>query len=421
MNQLPAMVRNCLMVLLCTQIVPANAQNTTSPYSILGIGDIVHSDYGKYFGSGSSSIARRDVQAFNYSNPASLSSLPYKTMHFDISAMGKFSSLTVIKSGIQSATISKDFLVKQINIAFKSGKNAGFAFGLRPMSTVNFHQLKKESILNDNTELIKRIEGNGGINQFYFSYGKSLNAKLSLGFSASWLFGTIEQKTSYTSNQLNLGIQKLEQLFYTGGQFMAGIQYHSAMDKKWQQTLGTVVSISSALNGQLVTTYFDNDQELTKKVGPNSPFKLPVTFGLGYTLSYRDRLKISWETKYSNWKKQKLNMANTYTNPSFKIATGLEYSFIKKESMGSYEKGYLSFGINAQNAYFLLNNKQLWDYSITLGFGKNISRNLTIYSGMAIGQRGHSDRQQIQEKYTLFNTGLILKDIWAGPRFKKYD
>jgi hypothetical protein len=402
-------------------MAPAYAQNTTSPYSRLGIGDIDHSDYGKYFGSGSSAISKRDVHAFNYSNPASLTSLPYKTMHFDVSAMGRISSFNLPDSGGKPSVVSRDFLVKQISLAFKSGNNSGFAIGLRPFSTVNYHQVTSEQILDYNTDLKKQIEGIGGINQFYFSYGNSITPKISIGFSASWLFGTIEQKTTYTSNRFNLSLYKLEQDFYTGGQFTMGIQYHSALNKKWQHTLGIVSSISTGLSGQLLTTYMDNDQELTKKVTTNQNFKLPLSLGLGYALSIRERLKISVETRYFHWIKQKLSMPNTFTAPSFKIATGLEYSFMEKEAMGSYEKGFVSFGMNVQNAYFLLNNMQLWNYAITMGFGKNISRHLTIYSGLAFGKRGQTNLLQIQEKYTQFNTGVILKDIWAGPRFKKYD
>ena len=61
-----------------------HAQNVSSPYSILGIGDVDTKDFGRYFSSGDASIARRDPSSYNFSNPASLTSLPYKVVNFDI-------------------------------------------------------------------------------------------------------------------------------------------------------------------------------------------------------------------------------------------------------------------------------------------------------------------------------------------------
>ena len=59
------------------------AQNVTSPYSILGIGDVDTKDFGRYFATGDASIARRDPSSYNFSNPASLTSLPFKVVNFE--------------------------------------------------------------------------------------------------------------------------------------------------------------------------------------------------------------------------------------------------------------------------------------------------------------------------------------------------
>jgi hypothetical protein len=51
------------------------AQNNTSPYSILGIGDIESSYHNKYTGIGNAAVAMSDGASVNNSNAASLTKL----------------------------------------------------------------------------------------------------------------------------------------------------------------------------------------------------------------------------------------------------------------------------------------------------------------------------------------------------------
>ena len=48
------------VLLLVCAAVNGNAQNISSPYSILGIGDIENDDYGRYSASGSAAVSRRE-------------------------------------------------------------------------------------------------------------------------------------------------------------------------------------------------------------------------------------------------------------------------------------------------------------------------------------------------------------------------
>ncbi|MBK9486622.1 MAG: hypothetical protein IPO01_15985 [Chitinophagaceae bacterium] len=60
----------CLFTAAKTQ-----AQNVSSPYSILGVGDIETNDYGRYSASGGAAVSRREPGSYNFSNPASLTAL----------------------------------------------------------------------------------------------------------------------------------------------------------------------------------------------------------------------------------------------------------------------------------------------------------------------------------------------------------
>src|ERR1700761_2762784 len=98
--------------------VEVKSQNVTSPYSILGIGDIDTKDYGRDFITGSTSLARRDPFSYYFSNPASLTALPYKMMNFDIGMRGRVSTFNDPLTDSTTAA-SKDFAIKRITMAFK--------------------------------------------------------------------------------------------------------------------------------------------------------------------------------------------------------------------------------------------------------------------------------------------------------------
>jgi len=412
-------------ILFLSIFFSSEAQNVSSPYSILGIGDVDTKDFGRYFSSGNASIARRDATSYNFSNPASLTSLPFKTMHFDIAMRGKSSSFAF--QGIDTATsITKDFIFKRATMAFKVSKKTGIAFGLRPYSSVNYKFQKDKVILDGNTSYTKYIEGYGGINQFYASAGTELNKRLSAGITTSWLFGSLQRTTLYSGSSISLGILKHETDFYTGAIFQGGLQYYSLPGRKWRHQLGLTTSVSTGLSGELTTEYIENDISIKSNTETGRNFKLPITVGIGYSAVSKDRLTLSVEGNFYNWSYQKVDYSNSFTYPAFRLSAGMDYSFkrvvnnVLYNNM-SYEKSYISWGINIENSYLRIKNNPLWDYSFSLGGGLNITRNISVYTGLEVGIRGNKALDQIKEEYTQYTFGFTVKDIWLGPRFKKYD
>jgi hypothetical protein len=411
-------------MMLISQIISLNtmSQNVTSPYTILGIGDVETKDFGRYFGSGSASLARRDINSYNYSNPASLTALPFKTMNFDIVTRGRSSSFSFPDSDTSLGFPSNDFVVKRITMAFKVGKTTGLAFGLRPYSSVNYSYIQDKAVLDGNTTYFKMVEGSGGINQFYFSFAKEINKRISIGATGSWLFGSLERVTQYFSPSISLSINKTEKDFYTGALLQGGIQYYSLPGKKWRHQLGIVSSISTNLHGELTTDYADGQASIKKDLETGRSFNLPISAGFSYSAIKYDKFTFSVEGNYQYWKHKKVNYANSYINPAFRLSGGFEYAFLKKQGGAKYEKGYISLGANIENSYLHIRNNSLWDVSFSFGGGKNISRFISVYSGLEVGNKGRKDYNQVKENYTQFILGVTIKDIWIGPKYsKRYD
>lgn len=392
------------------------AQNVTSPYSILGIGDIETKDFGRYFFTGNAAVGRRDPSIYNISNPASLSSLTLKNINFDMVFRGKVSTFQM-PGETTTTQPTKDFIVKRVSLAFKPSEKTGIAFGLKPYSTVNYQFLENQSILDGNTIIKKYIEGSGGINQAYFSAGRSLSKKLSVGITTSFLFGSLQRNTQYLSDNVDLNIVKEDRDHYTGFIFQGGVQYYTT-GKKWSQIIGITSSISTGLKGQLSTEYFDTGDTIKKKVEDGRSFKLPATFAIGYSATYNKKTTFSAEAAYSNWKYQKADYINSYTNPTLSLSAGMEFSLQTDNPAGAKNKPYVGWGVHAENSYLRIKNQKLNDFSFSFGGGLSPFRNVSVYSGIEFGIRGDKTKDQIREKYTQFVLGITLRDLWLGT--KKY-
>ncbi len=78
------------------------------------------------------------------------------------------------------------------------------------------------------------------------------------------------------------------------------------------------------------------------------------------------------------------------------------------------------FGGKFAQSYLQLNNTQLTEKSISLGFGLPLRKTKSdIDLSVEMGQRGTTNNSLIKEQFLRFQIGLSLKDIWFVKR--KYD
>ncbi|MFT3904634.1 MAG: hypothetical protein QM727_15790 [Niabella sp.] len=398
--------------------LPAISQNVSSPYSILGIGDIESSEFGRYGSTGGNSLGKRDALYYNHSNPASLTGFAPKTVVFDFSTRGRFSQFKEPGKDTFSQ-VSKDLVIKQIALAFRGGKNTAFAFGLRPFSSVNYKYESLTGITDGPATLQKNVEGNGGMNQAFLSVAQALGKRFSAGVTGSWLFGSMQRTTSYYNPDINVDITKDEDRFYNGASALLGLQYHPRAGKKWAHTIGATGGIYTELTGSNHIDYIQSGLSIADaKVDEDAPkYKMPVTAALGYTATNKNGFSMSAQGSYQKWPKQKLAFINSYTSDAFRLGAGAEYS--KRVSQGnlSYEKYHVGVGAKMERSYMLINQQHLEDYSVTLGGSYNVSWMLSINAGLEAGKRGiNSNKKLIQENYYQFYVGFTVRDFWFSTR-----
>ncbi len=401
--------------------VQTTAQNVSSPYSILGIGDMENNDYSRYSATGSASVARREVNFYNFSNPASLSVMNYKSINFDLAFRGRFSQFKVPGTDTFTST-TKDLIVKRITLAFKLTPTVGIAAGLKPFSSVNYQYTKLANIADGNGNYARYTDGSGGLYQSYFSIGKAVNKHFSIGATASWLFGSLQNSTQYYNPLINLDVTRTEDKFYNAAGLQGGLQYYSSPGKKWVHTIGLTSSLFTKLKGQNTTAYIESSDTIKKMDPVNIQFKLPVSFTAAYTIAHQNGISFSVQGSYQKWPVQKVDYKNSFVTNAYSFSAGMEYSKKITDGINSIEKYYAGWGVKMEQSYLIVNNQHLTDYAFTLGAGKNLSRFVSVNAGMEIGKRGKFGLSQIQENYVQFSAGITLKDIWFGTRkFGRYN
>ena len=154
------------------------AQSTTSPYSILGIGDMEQKDYGKFFGMASAAVALRSSSYVNLSNPASLTALDPNMINIDIN--GRWRSGKFLYNASDTLTAANhDAAIRRLSLTFRPGKIWGLSFGIKPYSSVNYLLSQRLSLQNGgSSNMIKSVTGSGGINQVYVANGFRINKNL---------------------------------------------------------------------------------------------------------------------------------------------------------------------------------------------------------------------------------------------------
>ncbi len=181
----------------------ASAQtSSSSPYSRYGIGELQFHGSTKTLGMGGVSYGYSPIYNLNLSNPAANSSLVLTTFETAVNFnQGELKSSSGKKQDVNNTTFS----YFAFGFPIKS-KKWGTSFGLLPYSGVGY-TINDSKINSEDDAELHTYKGSGGLNQFFISNGYSPVKNFSLGVTASYLFGAINQERRiefpYLSNYFN--------------------------------------------------------------------------------------------------------------------------------------------------------------------------------------------------------------------------
>lgn len=403
------------------------AQTTSSPYSIIGIGDIEQSYFNRTSGMGNTSISLRSRDILYQANPASYSALDNQFFTFEVAMQGK--QITYKGQGVDPADNSNsDFTIKRLAAGIKLDKRWGAAVGFNPYSNVSY--LLNAPKTNTGSTV---FDGNGGINQLFFANAFRIAKHFSAGISANYLFGGINQTENILDMNAQATIASNKNTYYRKFNFGYGLQYFTMLNKDLSYNLGFTFSPMNTLNGETTLTVTDNtnvsqgagSQVIRSEIIDNVRFTLPASFGVGMSVTRNQVLTLAADYKYQNWSAINSKVPTpVYTN-SHRFSAGIDFSKLGNATANgqkfAYEKYNLQAGAFLYKSNLQINGYQIDQYGVTIGGGKPLSGGrINMNLALEVGSRGTTKNGLIKETYGQLTLNISFRDYWY-TKGRKYD
>jgi hypothetical protein len=422
-------------------LVPAISQAQglgNSPYSQIGIGDLVSPVTIQNMGAGGISVAGYNRDYIQLSNPAS--SVNKKGLYNDslikFEGAGTFQYKVLSQGDNLETYIGSNF--RYFGLTVPIGKVWNTTVSMQPFSVKDHSFSKKVAYQGDpQNSALQTYDGKGGLYQIVLNNGWGVTKQLSVGLGLEYLFGPstttntsvlisnpndVQQGNRIRINHKGLGIKPAahyrkefyvwkDSVLVPSGVFWnagATLQLFTPMqmkvnEYKVRKSSAGVVSEDSLLSS---TTQSAN---------------LPMQFTFGMSIDKPNRWMVGVEGGFSNWTNFEYGNLNDNTyRLAWNIGIGGE---IRPKSRKQFKTPTYRMGLSFARLPYVVSGNQLNDISgslgLTLPVGTRALSGATfpkINLALVVGQRGTVDVQTTQELYVRCHVGILITDKWFIKR-----
>lgn len=413
MTNKPAFLLLSAFISACSLSAQTNNQ-TSSPYSLFGLGRFNDANTGKTNALGKSGTALSSEKEINNLNPASFATIRKNSFLFDVGAKAEMNTFTNEINDTKVTTVSFSSLA----FAFQLDSRSGIGLSLSPYSDVGYNLMGIENTVEGSTEsYFSNIKGSGGLNEIKLNYGRSFSEKLRIGASLSYHFGKISEVEITKLNEDYLMMD--DKNYYMGLKAAIGMQY----DINKKITISSVIGLPTALNGtkdyRILKLVEDSESIVKEDSESIADFKLPLTLNIGIKAQLGKTLTLNADYTRLQWSATDMeDNIGQFTDQDV-IAAGLEYTSERKNNL--LQKITYRLGGNYDTGYLSIDGNKVSGFAVTSGLGIPLDyrTNTFINVSYSYGQRGQMSNSLIHENYHLFTLNLSLEDIWFVKR--KYE
>lgn len=404
------------------------SQNTFSPYTVFGIGDLNNRSMTHNMAMGEIGIGTPSVWNINNMNPALLT----------------YNTLSIFELSIQGENRTMADNVDEQKAGSAGYKNLSFAFpvmpgkwttnfGITPMSTINYNFFSTVPIKTpDGTTLPDESaqldsKGQGGLTEVNFSNGFRIYKGLSLGVRASFVFGFSEHVNTSslggTSQQFPTTVT--EKTNYSGFTYGFGLAYGTQLkDSDNSLSFGLIYDVAKDLEGSRLTEFSVNTSTGGTIIGDtlqdrsyDDAFNLPSKLGIGISWTKDNFIKLGIDVTQSNWQSD-AGFGQDREEYRAAYSAGIGFEIIPNyDDVDSYiSRIRYRVGFRYEELPYLVNGQKVNDIGINFGWALPIRGVSTLNMSCKIGKRGSTDNSLIEENYFKFALGATINDRWFVRR-----
>jgi hypothetical protein len=389
-----------LLVFVClTNINKLFAQG--SIYSLKGQGILSYYPGSRATGMGGTTISLASAAHLNWINPASFSAQDYVR----ISGQYIYQNLNVQDNSNQFKTNYANF--NGFIAAFPVYRGVGVSFGLQPVSKIDFQF--ETSGVTDDIDYTSSVKGLGGLNRLFLATGFKVHSKVRLGAGFGVIFGKYDETW---------------RVVFQNSQFTNTYDQFRSNYSGLTTNLGAIVNI---IPGWDVGGIFQSKHTINKKLdikyfepkiseSDESELELPLLWGVGTSVHFKDRYLIALDYLYQDWESYssgESQQPNEFTKRQ-RFSVGFEYGLPARLGMAFWKAIRYRAGFVYEKPYFLdYNNKSLSSYFVTAGLGVPFASGAgALDLAIEYGKRGDVSKNSFQESIMRFSLYVSGGELW---------
>lgn len=409
----------------------SGAGSAHTPYSVFGVGDVIHQGTAYHKAMGGTGVASRNRKVINYLNPAALTARDSLSFMVDFSMMhaDRIYRQEDLHGGANLTNLN------DLVMSFPIYHHSAMMVGIAPYSGLGYQFSSYETdpiLIGQVGDITKNSAGTGSLYQVFAGAGVTLWKRLSLGAEYIYYFGNLQKATvvSFSKSGYN-GVSSGYNMVLRAHSAKVGIQYEQPLG---QLTLGVgaTYTLGANLKGSVKDYKFSTGSLVTDTLRNNindfSKDKVSLAGELSAGISVRSGERWRAELDYfrSDWTRTGVDKVAGFANNSGAVfsATASQsfrggFEFIPNINDVRYYLRRVSYKAGAYygSEYFLLDGHQIRSAGVTFGVTLPISnQNTRINNGLSIsvdlGQRGSLKSNLVRERYIGLTIGLNAFDIW---------
>jgi hypothetical protein len=402
--------------------------NTSSPYSRFGLGDLQPYSFGRTSAMGGAALASRNNQQINFANPASYTAVDSLAFMFEFGVRGKFANYSNDITSMNANDVNFSYFAMNFQIT----NWMGTSLGLTPYSDVGYDVEINDEVENAGNILYKYY-GDGSLSKAYLGLAVEPVKNISVGANLNYMFGLLTRNAyvdfldaaDYYNNE------RKESLRIRDFNLSFGAQATIPLKNEQQIILGAIVEnqptfsrFYSDLNTKFIQIQVNNstraDQDTIKpfRTEEKGNLEFPLTYGFGISYVKNNSLEINADYYRQGWSGVNLPGGGSDVLTDLdKFAVGAEW-IPDKFSIRSYlNRIAYRAGVKYEKTYLMLDNQQINDFGISFGVGLPVYRsNSTINISAELGRRGTKQNNLVLENYAKLNLSVNLYDLWFIQR-----